>query len=534
MADLNSADILGIDWAMRARELLKGARKSTGKKEDPLPRYERVDPMAHREPIVIKERNAITDPSSWLNRGLENLAGNAVDAIFGRESGNPVVDYGASNIPGVGAASILAAGGVPGLVDITGVGALKNAKKLMKPVREFILRNAGEEGLQAVDNYLTKFPKVDKLSFADANELLTSGKLGQRFDVQFDTRKLAEIAENGFNANIDKLIAMGGNKLLQSDIDALRGLQNAFSSAIEKGDIADAANISSSYWTAMSSEFGGMHAVHPGDIAKMSDNKEFENLRRQHAKRMANPEHPYLSTSQVPGIWAAQKDEIIDDSKRMNEYLGIQMHPLQDFDKIEAAQLRKDAQKAEKAARKAAKNPVTVQEPEPAVIAPEPEPAVEAPKGGPNRWRENGWVSSEHPVSEPGVDYSMLGKDATEDDRRALFVLDSLASEAASKLIRNNRFKDEWPGRASLRHQGTNYDSKSRDFGMDVAWNARTGNLPKGGAALVLKTAVSGAGNRLTGQMTGVVDGKDLYDLLFRKKVDRRINELDNRYRVEF
>ena len=35
-------------------------------------------------------------------------------------------------------------------------------------------------------------------------------------------------------------------------------------------------------------------------------------------------------------------------------------------------------------------------------------------------------------------------------------------------------------------------------------------------------------------QMTGVVDGKDLYDLLFRKKVDRKIHELDNRYPVFF
>lgn len=38
----------------------------------------------------------------------------------------------------------------------------------------------------------------------------------------------------------------------------------------------------------------------------------------------------------------------------------------------------------------------------------------------------------------------------------------------------------------------------------------------------------------LPGQMTGVVNGQDLYDLLFRKKVDRKINELDNRYRVDF
>ena len=42
------------------------------------------------------------------------------------------------------------------------------------------------------------------------------------------------------------------------------------------------------------------------------------------------------------------------------------------------------------------------------------------------------------------------------------------------------------------------------------------------------------AGNRLPGQMTGFVDGNDLYDLLFRKKVNKKLNEFDNRYHVDF
>lgn len=526
---MNSADILGVDWARRARELLAGARPSKPKEKTP-PEMWRGGTF-RTEPVEIKEKNVITDPNSWLNRGLEQLGRNAIDAVFGQESGNAMVDYGASNIPGVGAGAILAAGGMPGIVDLTGMGALKNGKRLVKPVKEFILRNAGEEGLHAVDNYLTKFPKVGKLSLADANELLTSGKLGQRFSVQFDTGKMAEIADNGFNENINKLVDTYGDQLLPSDIEALRGLQGAFSAAIEKGDIADATNISSSYWTAMSNKFGGLHGVmKPGDITKMSAEGEFEKLKRQHAKRMANPDDQYLSTTRVPDAWAAQKDEILDESKRMNEYLGVQMHPVQDFDKIEAAQVRRDAQQAEKAARKAAKQPQPVPEPEPSIITPEPEPVVEAPHGGPNRWRENGWTSEDHPIDA----YSILNPKATEEDRRAMFVMDSLANEAVAKLIRNNRFKDEWPGASKLRHQGTNYDTKSREYGQDVAWNARTGNLPGNTSSLVLRTAVSSAGNRLPGQMTGVVDGKDLYDLLFRKKVDKKINELDNRYRVDF
>ena len=115
-----------------------------------------------------------------------------------------------------------------------------------------------------------------------------------------------------------------------------------------------------------------------------------------------------------------------------------------------------------------------------------------------------------------------------------MFVLDSLANEAASKIISNNKFKNEWPGYSTFRHQGTNYDVKSSEFGRNVAWNVRTGNIPDNTSSLVLRTAVSSAGNRLPGQMTGFVDGNDLYKLLFKKKVDRKIHELDNRYPVFF
>ena len=158
---------------------------------------------------------------------------------------------------------------------------------------------------------------------------------------------------------------------------------------------------------------------------------------------------------------------------------------------------------------------------------------VEA-KGGPGKWRENGWTPEGHPITEPGMNYYVLGKDATDEDRRALFVLDSLANEAAREIVLNGRFMNDWPGRAKFRHQGTNYDSKSRKYGEDIAWNARTGNLPTDTRKILLRTATSSAGNRLPGQMTGFMDGKDLYDELFRKKVDRKIRDLDNRYVVDF
>ena len=79
-----------------------------------------------------------------LNRGLENLAGNAAEVIFGEPTGNAVIDYGVSNIPGVGAVAIGAGGGQPGLIDILGgIGApLKGMAVVAKPLASRIIRNA--------------------------------------------------------------------------------------------------------------------------------------------------------------------------------------------------------------------------------------------------------------------------------------------------------------------------------------------------------------------------------------------------------
>jgi hypothetical protein len=530
MADLNSADILGVDWARRARELLAGARPSRPKEKTPPEIWQ--GGTFRTEPVEIKQKNVLTDPNSWLNRGLEQLGRNAVDAVFGEESGNALVDYGASNIPGVGAGAILAAGGMPGLVDVSGLGALKHSKKLMKPVRDFIMRNAGEEGLRAVDNYIDKFPKVEKLTMADADYLLTSGKLGKRFEVTYPGAEgmLSEFENNldAIKTYQDKLLDKYGHfdphdpsRLLWIDDEGqnaiswtarLRDLAEESVSAYKKGDIA---------------EGSAMYNASLRFLDALQDPRNSAKLRELGPDKVK--EH-YIKQARKSNEYDAMSGRNDFNDPVTGEYMLVQMTPIQDFEKIEARQ-------AEKAAKKAAKQPQPQVTPEPVpepIVDPVPEPVQELvpepPKGGPNKWRENNWTSEEHPIDA----YSILNPKATEEDRRAMFVMDSLANEAVSKLIRNNRFKDEWPGASKLRHQGTNYDTKSREYGQDVAWNARTGNLPDNTSSLVLRTAVSSAGNRLPGQMTGVVDGKDLYDLLFRKKVDKKINELDNRYRVDF
>lgn len=98
-------------------------------KESPVissPLYDLVEDAGLRKPDNWLYET-LSDPK--LNRGIENLAGNVYDIIMGEESGNPVVDYGTSNIPGVGPASILAAGGIPGLIDLAGMRGAGNAVK---------------------------------------------------------------------------------------------------------------------------------------------------------------------------------------------------------------------------------------------------------------------------------------------------------------------------------------------------------------------------------------------------------------------
>ena len=126
MADLNSADILGVDWARRARELLEGARTSVPKEKAP-PEMWRGGTF-RLEPVEIREKNVLTDPESWLNRGIGTILENSVDAILGEGTGNAGLDA-VLGLTGPGAAvGTVAAGNRPGLLDVLpGGGVLKGA-----------------------------------------------------------------------------------------------------------------------------------------------------------------------------------------------------------------------------------------------------------------------------------------------------------------------------------------------------------------------------------------------------------------------
>lgn len=551
-------------WQRRAKDILSALEAPSERKER-LPRYERVDPTVRMEPIVIKEKNAITDPNSWLNRGLEQLGRNAVDAVFGEESGNPLVDYGVANVPGVGAASILAAGGMPGLVDVTGFGALKNAKKLVKPVKEFILRNAGEEGLQAVDNYLAKFPKIDKLSMADADYLLTSGKLGKKFDVSFPKQEeLVSMVNQGMETSMERmrnryLEAGASDEDMKAISEMFDDMLYRYNSALDKGDLLTAYGVQDTYYSIM----GTMQKMYDG--VPSNKLREFYNSPKYNefwkktmndlSRNASDINHSLLSSTKPEGVEA---------TRLLNEYFGIQKHPMQDFDKIEASQLRRDAQQAEKAARKTAKDGGTIveapTEPGGSIVTVEPEPAgtvVEVPpepepvRGGPNKWRENGWKSEEHPLSN-GLTYDeLVGRGASEEDRRASFVLDSLMNEAVGKLYStgakwgaDGKFykkgnvppgvKTVEPSYADYRHKGTNYDAVRLGLARDLEKNAITGNMPVSSKVILEQAYNTRSGNRIPGAKVLRINGMDTYENLFRPRVKDRLKELEEYYNIDF
>lgn len=117
---LAARDILERDERRREMDMQEALAEEEARKAYMLRHPELHTPLPS-EPVEIKEKNVLTDPNSWLNTGLKNLAGNAASVILGEPSGNNLVDLGAANVPGVGAGAILAAGGIPGIVDITGL-----------------------------------------------------------------------------------------------------------------------------------------------------------------------------------------------------------------------------------------------------------------------------------------------------------------------------------------------------------------------------------------------------------------------------
>lgn len=652
MADLNSADILGVDWARRAREILEGARTSVQKEKAP-PEMWRGGTF-RLEPVEIREKNVLTNPDSWLNRGIGTILENAVDVVLGEGTGNAGLDM-ALGLTGPGAAvGTVATGNRPGVLDVLPggsvmkaglLGLVKGGRRseakaiyniLQNPIANRFANRYPEEALQSLEKFVKKHPALKTMNTAEVYDAMGSGRLGGEWFVDLGkdypeafklihstTEPLYHMSDGGYLSQREMADYLGNifgeeySKPLHNMIDEVDRL-------VERGDYTGATSRLSTLGETMIA----MDKISKDNFYKQFNTGEaFEKKLKEAASLPLSIKEETAPVVKMDPATASQSQK--DAGDLVNEYIHLQMDPIGNWSRIadiedkaaadiaqygslqaaekarraEQTRLAMERKAASEAARKSSqyqqrlhdfkKNPkkalktansaapkqiraqgesavrewyfgvdpmapksveatpaqeilkIVDEPPNPTPVTPaqhpEPvnpaitevpkEPVVkEPPKGGPNKWRENGWTSEEHPIDA----YSILNPKATEEDRRAMFVIDSLANESVAKLINNNKFKNEWPGQSRFRHQGTNYDVKSREFGRNVAWNARTGNIPDNTSSLVLRTAVSSAGNRLPDQMTGFVDGNDLYDLLFRKKVYKKLHELDNRYPVDF
>lgn len=643
MADLNSADILGVDWARRARELLAGAQTSVPKEKAP-PEMWRGGTF-RLEPVEIREKNALTDPDSWLNRGLGTILENAVNAVLGEGTGNTALDM-ALGMTGPGAAvGTVAAGNKPGLLDVLPVsGTLKagilglvkagrhsEAKAiyniLQNPIANRFANRYPEEALQSLEKFVKKHPALKTMNTAEVYDAMGSGRLGGEWFVDLGknypeafklihstTEPLYHMTDGGYLSQREMADYLGDIFGKEYSIP-LHNMIDEVDRLVARGDYTGATSRLSTLGETMIA----MNNISKDKFYKQFNTGEaFDKKLKEAASLPLSIKDETAPVVKMDPATASQSQK--DAGDLVNEYIHLQIDPIDNWSRIadiddkaaadiaqygslqaaekarraEQARLSMERKAASEAARKSSqyqqrlhdfkKNPkkalktahsaapkqireqgesavrewyfgvdpmapksveatpaqeilkivdeppnqtpvAPVQHPEPV-----PEPVPEPPKGGPNKWRENGWTSEDHPIDA----YSILNPKATEEDMRAMFVIDSLANDAVSKLILNNRFKDKWPGYSTFRHQGTNYDIKSSEFGRNIAWNVRTGNIPDNTSSLVLKTAVSSAGNRLPGQMTGFVGEDNLYNLLFRKKVNKKIHELDNRYPVYF
>lgn len=519
-------------------------------RDDEARRVGRISPTRLHRPLPGEEvkyeaPGVLMDPDSWLNRGLSSLAGNAASVIFGEESGNPAVDYGLSNIPGVGAAGILAAGGVPGMVDVAGAGALKNAAKIPKYTMEFVLKYFGERGLRNLDNALTKYPKAGKPSVNDAVYLMKSGLGGEQVSAiaPYSTSNALNDIDDAFGKPRGRLSERTHEyyKQLISDIPQHRKLFDDALRLFETGvEENDAKKIMAGYAVLSNAYFN-------------PDHPDLERVLR-----------PNLTKSKDFGFTVkleqvkADAPETYEQVRRVKELADS---PVQDWGSIVKKQEVKDARDAEKLAKKASKQASTPQqaavakqaeieaaETKAAVqatpaqeIVPEPETVVPEPA---EKWA--GWNEGNPKF------YENFGENLDRNSRRDMFVMDSLANHWANQLTPQKGFSAAriltGLDRADARHSLTNYDQVSRGFSNDVLKNIESGNMPGQSVQLLqrFKRNRPVPGKTVPTMVLRLdekpkvflnpnvwadeAEGPDLYELLFRPRIDRKLHEANPAY----
>lgn len=524
------------EWQRRAMRILE-----TGRAYDEQESVPSIWPGNTFNTVPVKPRpdnwlyNTLSNPK--LNRGLETLAGNAADVILGRESGNALVDLGASNIPGIGAASILAAGGMPGLVDAVGAGELRNLKKIPKYTYEFVSKHFGDRGLKNLDNALTKYPKAEKPSVNDALYILKTGLGGETVQAKIPYSSGDPVGDIADLANKDR-------STLMEDIS---DIYRRYASSHYK-DVNFYANAAKAKLN-MDIERGDIRGIH-SDIVALVNLDEIEKAKDSYARSQIIQIIKDLLEKPVSldKFVRPPTSESYEKYRRLKE---LTESPLQDWETIVHKQELKDARDLEKQARKQAKTAKTEQpkaeQPLPEKTAPE---VQETQKGGPNMWRENGW----DPNVKGDAFYGKFGSNLSDESKRDMFVLDSLADHWARQIVgqgKAGKLADadivDALDRAEARHTRSNYNAVSQGFYDDVKKNIASGNMPGRAVEFGPKYRKNVITNRDT--PTLVLDpsekprfyndiriwadeqeGPDLYEMVFRPKSDEILNSINPAY----
>lgn len=658
-------------WQRRAKDILSALEAPSERKER-LPRYERVDPTVRMEPVVIKEKNAITDPDSWLNRGLANLGENAVEAILGEGTGSAGADM-VLGLTGPGAAvGTVAAGNRPGVLDVLPggsvmkaglIGLLKAGKQaeaktiyniLRNPIANRFANRYPEEALQSLEKFVKKHPDLKNMNTAEVYDAMGSGRLGGEWFVDLGKdypeafKLIHSTTEPIYHMNTGGYLSQREMADYLGDIfgkeysEPLHRMMDEVDALVERGDYADATSRLSTLGQTMISM---SEIPKDGFYRQFKTGEAFEKKLKEAAALPLSIREETAPVVRLDPKTASQSQK--DAGDLVNEYIHLQMDPMDNWSRIadiddkvaadiaqygsvQAAEKARQAEQARiamerKAAAEAAKesrqyeqrlrdfkkNPKkalktansaapkqvraqgesavrewyfgvdpmasnaakatpsqeilnVVDEPAktapvapvtPVAPVPPPEPvapvAAEVPKGGPNKWRENGWKSEDHPLSN-GLTYDeLVGRGASEEDRRASFVLDSLMNEAVGKLYAtgakwgaDGKFykkgnvppgvKTVEPSYADYRHKGTNYDAVRLGLARDLEKNAITGNMPVSSKVILEQAYNTRSGNRIPGAKVLRINGMDTYENLFRPRVKDRLKELEEYYNIDF
>ena len=590
------------EWARRAREVL--ATGNAFKELEEQERERQMRPTAIWPGNTFQTEDIPESPNNWLynalsdpklNRGLQNLAESASDVILGRESGNSVVDFGTANIPGVGAASILAAGGMPGLVDAVGAGELRNMKRIPKYTYEFVKEFFGDKGLQNLDNALTKYPKAEKPTVNDARYILKTGIGGEKVNAIKPYSADDVIGEIDFALNVapgsfDRMLHDEINHVLNHPYadDKMKELVHKarilYEDGIESNDmkkVSAAKQVigNAAYYVdnpippvtglreKLMEKLRG-YLDNPPSVKSTFDmdkiKKESEDLynRIELLSNLADSpkqnwdkilsdqkyldEHPEVVAEQArKAEEAALKSKLSKMSKKERKAYEEKLRKQQ---QQQQQQQQKAKQQAQQKQSKDTKSEPPKQE-QPIQVEVKPE-VKETPKGGPNMWMENGW----NPNIRGDAFYGKFGRNLSDESKRDMFVLDSLANHWARQIIgegKAGKLADaeivDALDRADARHNRSNYNDVSRGFYEDLKNNIASGNMP--GKAVTFGPKYKK--NVITDRDTPTLildpsekprfyndiriwadeqEGPDLYEMVFRPKSDEILNSINTDY----